>query len=175
MTTVKIPALIGYRATGKTVVGNFLAQHLGFPCIDTDVEIVKRAGCSIAEIFANQGEDAFRDLESQVIDEMTQRSQIVLSLGGGAILREANRQFIARCDPVVWLQAAVQTIADRIAADTVSGSQRPNLTSKGGIAEIQQVLEQRTPLYDACATMCLETETQTPESLAKAIFEAIGK
>lgn len=171
----KIPAFIGYRATGKTTVGNLLAARLGCKCVDTDAEIVKRAGCSIAEVFATQGEAAFRDLETLVVDEMTQCDEIVLSLGGGAILREINRQFItSRCHPIVWLQASVATIAQRIATDTSSSAQRPNLTSKGGEDEIREILKQRWPLYENTATLSFDTEQQSPEQLADAIFRLMA-
>ena len=168
------PALIGYRASGKTVVGMLLAEMLGFECVDADVVLVERAGCSIADIFANQGEEAFRDLESEVIDSITQRKDVVLSLGGGAILRERNRELIvSRCSPVTWLQATVETIAARIDADAVSKSQRPNLTGKGGVEEIREVLKFRTPLYESCASLLLDTENKAPAELAKAIHQKI--
>lgn len=174
ITNDSIPALIGYRATGKTSVGNLLAQMLGWKCVDTDAEIVKRAGCSIAEMFRQQGEGAFRDLESLVIDEVTQQPEVVVSLGGGAILREQNRNCInKRCSPVVWLQASVETIEARIHADSLSASQRPNLTKQGGILEIQQILKERTPLYASTATICFDTELQSPAEIADRIFEAM--
>ncbi len=168
------PVLIGYRATGKTVVGLLLAELLGFECVDADVVLVDRAGCSITEIFANQGEEVFRDLESEVIEDITQRENVVLSLGGGAILREQNRErIIARCKPVTWLQASVETIAERIDADAVSKSQRPNLTGKGGVEEIRDVLKTRTPLYQSCASLVLDTENKSPAELAEAIHRKI--
>ena len=164
------PALIGYRATGKTTVGSMLADRMGVPWIDTDAEIVERAGCSIAEIFAERGEAAFRDLESQVVKDVTQRPDVVLSFGGGAILRPENRQHIIdRCQPIVWLQAKVETIYQRIYQDAASASQRPNLTSQGGMEEIRTVLSQRLPLYESCATISLDTETHSLESLVEAI------
>jgi len=168
------PALIGYRASGKTVVGALLAKHLGFECVDADVVLVERAGGSIAEIFANQGEEVFRDLESEVIDEITQRNNVVLSLGGGAILRERNRErIINRCKPVTWLQASVETIAQRIEADSISRTQRPNLTGKGGVEEIRDVLKFRTPLYESCASLVLDTENKSPDELAELIHRKI--
>ncbi len=169
------PALIGYRATGKTTVGRLLADRLGCQCIDTDAEIVRRAGCSIAQIFASQGETAFRDLESQIIDDITQRRHVVLSLGGGAILRPENRQkIIGRCRPIVWLQANVETIYERINQDAGSTSQRPNLTNQGGIEEVRQVLQQRMRLYEECSTLSLDTETRSPEQLVIVIEESIS-
>ena len=169
-----IPALIGYRATGKTTVGKLLAERLGFECIDTDAEIVRRAGCSISDIFESQGETAFRDLESQVVDDVTQRDSVVLSFGGGAILRGENREWIiGRCQPVVWLQASVETIHQRIHKDAASLAQRPNLTSQGGIDEIRSVLQQRWALYEQCATMSLDTEELTPDQLAATIYDVV--
>ncbi len=80
-------ALIGYRATGKSTVARLLADALGWQCVDTDDEIQQRAGKTISGIFAEQGEEAFRDLETAVIRENAQRSSCVLTLGGGAVLR----------------------------------------------------------------------------------------
>ncbi len=86
-----IITLIGYRATGKTTLAKLLAERLDWPWIDADAEIERRAGKSIAEIFADDGEPAFRDLEAQVIADLCREDQLVLSAGGGAPLREAAR------------------------------------------------------------------------------------
>ena len=139
-------SLIGYRGTGKTTVGKLLANRIGFLCVDTDEAIEQRSGRSVAELFEQRGEAEFRDIESEVIAELTAKTGRVLSLGGGAVSREANRERIHACGPVVWLRANVATIAERMGLDPTTASRRPNLTSAGGIAEIEDVLRGRLSL-----------------------------
>jgi shikimate kinase len=98
-----IVTLIGYRATGKTTLARLLAQRLGWEWIDADVEIERRAGKSIARVFAEEGEPAFRDLEAQTIADLCLRSNLVVAAGGGAPLRLASRQAMRDAGPVVWL------------------------------------------------------------------------
>lgn len=166
-------ALVGYRGVGKTTVARQLALRLGWEWIDADVEVELRAGKSIAALFADAGEAAFRDLESDVVADLCERPRAVLALGGGAVLRESNRAAIARCGAVVWLQASVAQIAERLAADPATASQRPNLTSAGGRAEIEQLLAARLPLYRSCATLEVETDGKSPADLADEIMSAL--
>ena len=112
--------LIGYRGTGKSTVAQQLAPRLAWDWVDADVEVELRAGKSIAAIFADDGEAAFRDLETEVVEELFRRERIAIAVGGGAVLREPNRQAIARCGAVVWLRAAVDVLAERQAADPTS-------------------------------------------------------
>lgn len=165
--------LIGYRGTGKSTVGRLLAARLGWAFVDADDEVERRAGKSIAEVFAEEGEPAFRDLEQQVVADLTERSQCVVSLGGGAVLREENRAAIARCvnegGSVVWLTASASTIHARLQADAATAQRRPQLTQQGGLAEIEQLLREREPLYRACASFQLDTQSQSPEEIAAAI------
>ena len=93
-------ALIGYRGAGKTTVAAELARRLGWDWIDADVEIERRAGKSIAAIFADSGEPAFRELEAAVVADLSRRDRAVLALGGGAVLRDDNRQAIRGCGAV---------------------------------------------------------------------------
>ena len=101
--------LIGYRGTGKSVVARRLEVVLGWESMDSDVEVERRTGKSISEIFEQQGEEAFRDSESQVIADLAKRDKIVLAVGGGAVLRKANREVLGATGKIVWLQADVQT------------------------------------------------------------------
>jgi shikimate kinase len=102
--------LIGYRGTGKTSVARQLADRLKFDCVDADVDIEGRAGKSIVAIFREDGEAAFRDVETVIVGELSRRRRAVIALGGGAVLRETNRQAIRAAGPVVWLTASVDTI-----------------------------------------------------------------
>ena len=167
-------ALIGYRGTGKTTVAQLLGRVCGWDWIDADVEVELRAGQSIAAIFADESEAAFRDLEAQVVAELCARERCVLALGGGAILRETNRQALATCQAVVWLQASAEVIAERIAQDPTTAARRPNLTNHGGRTEIEALLAQREPFYRGCATLEVDTESKEPAEIANEIFAAVN-
>ena len=167
-------ALIGYRGSGKTAVARALAARLGWDWVDADVEVELRAGKSIAAIFADDGETSFRDLETIVVDLLCLRSNCVIALGGGAILREVTRQAIQTCGAVVWLQAPVETLERRIAGDPSTAARRPNLTTGGGRAEIARLLTERTPHYRACATLEVDTEGKTPADIADEIVASLG-
>jgi shikimate kinase len=166
-------ALIGYRGSGKTAVAQALATRLGWDWVDADVEVELRAGKSISAIFADDGETHFRDLEAIVVDLLCLRKETVIALGGGAILREINRKAIRGCGAVVWLQASVETLERRIAADPGTAARRPNLTASGGQGEIARLLAERTPFYRECATLEVDTEGKTPADLADEIVAAL--
>lgn len=161
--------LVGYRGTGKTTVARLVAQRLGRESIDADKEIERRAGKTIAAIFSDEGEPPFRDLEAAVVADLA-RTSLVVSTGGGAVLREASRAVMQAAGPIVWLTASVDTIAVRIAADAATARLRPNLTAVGGKAEIAAVLAQRTPIYQACATFVVDTEGKSPAEVADEII-----
>ena len=158
--------LIGYRGTGKTTVGRRLADRLGWTFVDADDEIERVAGRSIAEIFATSGEEVFRDLEEEVVARLCGAKQHVISLGGGAILRDSNREKIANAGEVIWLIASPQTIHQRLESDASTRQRRPNLTSQGGLAEIEAVLELRQPFYRECANFEVDTDTCSLDDVA---------
>ena len=168
-------ALIGYRGTGKTTIAQQLALQVGYDWIDADVEVELRAGKSIAEIFAESGEEVFRDLESAVVHDLCQKESTILALGGGAVLREENRQSLLSCQAVVWLKASVETILSRISGDPTTADRRPNLTNQGGRTEIEELLAVREPIYRACATLEVDTDNKSPAAIAEEIVTALGK
>jgi shikimate kinase len=150
--------LIGYRGAGKSSVARELANRLGYAWTDSDDEIERRAGRTISDMFADEGESAFRDMEARVVAELAKRRRTVIALGGGAVLREENRRAIAAAGPVVWLTASVETIVRRMAGDDSTAARRPNLTTLGTREEVESLLAQRTPLYRDCATLVVDTE-----------------
>ena len=150
--------LIGYRGSGKTSVGLALTENLGWEAIDADLRIEQRAGLSIKEIFDQQGEKAFRDLESEVVAELALLDRRVLCLGGGAVVREENRRLIAPNNKLIWLKASAEALEARIASDPTTTDRRPNLTGKGAQEEIEHLLEQRRPIYHELADVEIETE-----------------
>lgn len=165
--------LIGYRGTGKTTVARQLALALGWDWVDADVEVELRAGRSIAAIFADSGEAAFRDLESQVLADLVTRDRAVVALGGGVVLRPENRARLAEGGPVVWLRADPETILARVEADATTAARRPQLTSRGGLEEVRQLLAQREPWYRQCASLEVDTRGKSPAEIAAEIVAAL--
>ena len=165
--------LIGYRGTGKTTVGELLAEELGWAFVDSDAEIVASAGRSVAEIFADDGEAAFRILESEAIARLAAGERQVIGLGGGAILADANRQVLAERGHAVWLTAPPELLAQRLTADPNTAAQRPSLTGAPVAKEIDEVLAARTPLYRQCADLEVDTQDKTPAEIAHAIHTAL--
>ncbi|MCE5266953.1 MAG: shikimate kinase [Planctomycetaceae bacterium] len=163
--------LIGYRATGKTTLAKLLAERLGWDWIDADTEIERRAGCSIQQIFAEQGEPAFRNVEAQVIADLCRRDQLVLAAGGGVPLRPENCQAIRSAGKIVWLRATPETILARMASDSTTPARRPSLTAKDPLEEIVHLLEVRTPIYRELADLVVDTEGRSPAELAAEIIE----
>jgi len=165
--------LIGYRGSGKTTVAAALATRLGWPWIDADAELERRAGKTIKQIFADQGELAFRDLESNILADLVKLDRHMVALGGGAILRESNRRLIAGRGKVVWLKAPPEVLQARIMGDDTTTERRPNLTGQGGLAEIRTLLAERTPLYASCADLTVDAESKPADELATQIIDEL--
>ena len=162
--------LIGYRGTGKSTVGRLLAARLGRELVSTDAEIVKRAQRTIPEIVAQEGWEYFRDLESDICRELAGRDQLVIDTGGGAILREQNVEALKKNGTVFWLTASVETIAKRIGGD----NQRPSLTgTKSFVDEIQDVLRERTPKYQAAADHVIATDDRSINQLVETLLTLV--
>ncbi len=163
--------LIGYRGTGKTTVAQQLAQHLNWNWVDADAVIEERAGKSIREIFADNGEPAFRQLEQTVMEELLQQERTVIASGGGAVTSSATRAALASPNQfVIWLKAKAETIQSRIEDDESTADRRPNLTAAGGSAEIEQLLSQRKPLYKECADITIETDDSSIDQIVAEII-----
>ena len=167
--------LIGYRGSGKTTVGRALAQRLGWPFVDQDDQLVARAGLTIREIFAQHGEAYFRQLESQLLLESLKLENHVVSLGGGAVLAEHNRQAIAKAGHlVIYLRADADELHRRILSDPATAQQRPGLTHLGGsVEEIRTLLAAREPLYQEVQTRVLEVKGKSVQDLARQLHEAL--
>jgi shikimate kinase len=165
--------LIGYRATGKTTLARLLAERLGWSWIDADVEIERRAGKTIARMFAEDGEPAFRDLEAQVIADLCSRPQLIVAAGGGAPMREESRRAMRCGGTVVWLTARPETILARMTGDATTAARRPNLTDKNPLDEIVHLLDRRTPVYRESAHLVIDTEGKTPEAIVAEILGAM--
>ncbi len=164
--------LIGYRGTGKSTVGRLLARRLGWEFADADHVLEAKAGQPIKAIFAESGEPAFRDLEQQVLAELTAPPRpLVLATGGGAILRAPNRDALRRFGWIAWLKADPNVLAARIDRD----GNRPGLTSAGAVAEIPKVLAARMPLYKMTCHAEIETDGLSQERVADLVLAAWQK
>lgn len=164
--------LIGYRGTGKSTVGRILADHLGRPLVSTDEGIVRRAGCTIPEIVERHGWKWFRDLESDVIRDLAGQGGQVVDCGGGAILREENRERLRTSGLVIWLRASVAAIAGRIRSD----DQRPSLTgNRSFVDEIEEVLREREPVYRLAGHVAVDTDGRTPGEVAEEVLGELRK
>lgn len=160
--------LVGYRGTGKTVVGELLAARLQMPCIGMDAKIVKRAGMCIPEIVEKYGWLKFRDLESEEARELAGLDNVIIDTGGGVVERPENIEVLQTNSRIFWLKASVDVIVARIQ----SGTQRPALTfGKTVTEEVAEVLEQRIPKYKSAAGHEIDTDQLTPEQIADRIAE----
>ncbi len=165
--------LIGYRATGKTTLARLLAERLGWDWIDADVEIERRAGKSIARIFAEDGEPAFRDLEAAVVADLCRRERLVLAAGGGAPMRPESREAMRASGKVVWLKAQPETVHARMAGDATTEARRPDLTDRGGLEEIVALMARREPVYHQSAHSEVDTEGKSPDEIAAEILDRL--
>ena len=164
--------LIGYRGTGKSTIAKILGQRQGRTVISTDAEIVKETGQSIPEIVEQFGWDHFRELETQLCRKLKDHNDLVIDTGGGLILKEDNVKILQTNGKLIWLTADVPTIVNRISGDT----QRPSLSgTKSFVEEIEEILKERTPKYQAAADHTVPTDQASPQSIAESILSLISK
>ena len=140
---------IGMRGSGKTTLGRAVAERLALPFADTDDLVEERAGKTIAEIVTGQGWEVFRNLESEVLEELCASPSMVVATGGGIVLREQNRDVLSRCGTVFYLEVDPATLLERIQTDA-DASRRPALTDLPQAEEVERVLRERAALYAAC-------------------------
>ena len=159
-------ALIGFRGCGKTTVGRELAGLIGGTHVDTDELTTQQAGRSIAEIFATEGEAGFRRREAEVVAQVFASPPDVVSVGGGAVLGEANVTAIRAAATVVWLTAPAEVLWQRISADSSTDATRPPLTDQPGLDEVKRLLDERTPLYSRVSDHKVDTTGRTPREVA---------
>ncbi|HZQ60679.1 MAG TPA: shikimate kinase [Casimicrobiaceae bacterium] len=148
--------LVGLPGSGKTTLGRQLARRFGKPFVDADIELEARLGVSIPTIFEIEGEAAFRDREAAMIDELTQRTAIVLATGGGAVLRESNREQLAANGSVLYLHATPQMLWHRVRHNR----HRPLLNTRDPLARLAELYDQRDPLYRSIADWVIESERE---------------
>lgn len=157
--------LIGFMGSGKTTVSKELAKKLKVDDYDTDMEIVKKAGMTINEIFSNKGEGQFRDLESEVLHSMPSADAVVAT-GGGIIGSEKNRIFLKGKKNVVFLHADFSAIMDRLKGDYT----RP-LFSQNNMDAAEGLYRSRLPLYQETAKIEIDTSGKTVSMIVDEIIQ----
>lgn len=175
--------LIGFMGTGKSSCAKELAKLSGLCCIDTDEEIVRRTGKRIAEIFREEGESAFRELEQAVIKDLADRKDsrqdiadyseqpvfpAVIAVGGGAVLSEVNRRHLRALGTVVYLRAEPETIREHLCEQGAIG-ERPLLNGADSIASL---MEKRNTYYETLADLTVDVDGKDPAAVAKEIQDA---
>lgn len=157
--------LTGFMGSGKTTVGRILADALGCPFLDLDELIVKKAGKPIPDIFAQDGEPAFRQLEARLLRQTVEKygeTTAILSLGGGAILAPASATLVHEKTVCIYLRATLDTLTDRLAGESAG---RPLADSA-----LAERLAAREPLYEKTAHVTIDTDGLTPEDVSDEII-----
>lgn len=156
---------------GKSTVGRQLSRSLGLQFFDSDKEIEKRTGVSISWIFEMEGEEGFRAREKNIIDELTQKKNIVLATGGGAILDSDSRAALRSRGYVIYLSASVEQLLRRTSKD----KKRPLLQTEDPKSEIEKLLAERDPLYKDVADIELRTGDQSIQYVVSGLVNKLKK
>ena len=157
--------------SGKSTIGRLLSNELKLEFFDSDKVIVDRAGADIPWIFDVEGESGFRDREEAVIELMTQQHDVVLATGGGAILREANREVLRARGFVIYLETSIDQQLERTARDR----NRPLIQTADPRATLEALLAKRDPLYRDTADLILRTDRRHPRMVISEILKALKK
>lgn len=165
--------LIGYRCSGKSLVGKTLADDLGLELVDTDRVLESRVGSAIPQYVAENGWDAFRMLEKVIVRSIANHDQRVIATGGGVVLDWENVRNLKETGWVVWLRTSITSIRDRMGQDERSGKVRPGLVGENPLEEIEEILSQRTALYERASDYIVNTDQQTPDAVAQNIIQSL--
>jgi shikimate kinase len=164
--------LVGFSFTGKTTIARLLARRLGWRVVDTDREITRRSGCSAQEIFATEGEAAFRQIERDVVLEVCRGKRQVIATGGGAPLDPQSRTAMFDGNLVVLLDATPEAILGRL-TNSLSGEARPLLASPDPLERIRSLKAERDPIYRQ-AHVLIQSELLSPQECADFILRLLS-
>ena len=163
--------LIGPMGSGKTSTGRILAKEMGYVFADTDEEVTKRTGVSIAYIFDVEGEEGFRNRECLALKECLNDNNTVLSTGGGIVLSKENRDLLQDRGTVVYLQTSIRSQVKR----TASTNNRPLLQNKDPEETLEKLMLTRAPLYEEIADITIMTDNKSLQEMSKEIQRAINE
>lgn len=158
-------AVYGFMGVGKTTTGKLLAEALGYEFIDMDDEIERREGKSIPEIFKVDGEPRFRELERDLVTELSKKDHTVIGCGGGALVDLVNAEKLRETSSLVYLTASVDEILERTGKD----DNRPLLNVEDPRGKVLQLLEKRRHIYEQYAEITVDTTGKPPEKVVEEI------
>ena len=161
--------LIGFMGCGKSAVSAQMVKKHGMMIREMDEEIVEREGMSIPEIFETKGESYFRDVETNLLAEIAESKNQIVSCGGGAVLREENIQHMKKSGKVVLLTAKAETILERVKDD----NNRPLLKGNKNVDFIQEMLNKRRPNYEKAADIIVETDEKSLDEICREIINKV--
>ena len=163
--------LIGPMGSGKTSTGRMLAKEMGYAFADTDEEVTKRTGVSIAYIFDVEGEEGFRKRECLALKECLNDNNTILSTGGGIVLSKENRDLLQDRGTVIYLQTSIHSQLKR----TASTNNRPLLQNKNPEETLEKLMLTRAPLYEEIADITIMTDNKSLQEMSKEIQRAINE
>ena len=155
--------------TGKTTIGRQLAKNLSVSFYDSDHEIEKRTGVKISIIFEIEGEEGFRRRETQILNELSQMNNIVLSTGGGAVTKAENRKTLKNNGHIIYLKSSPEILFKRTADD----KNRPLLQTDDRLSQIRKILAEREPIYIEMADEIIDSEKKSSKQIIQKILEQI--
>lgn len=158
--------LIGLMGSGKTTLGKCIAAKSGMEFVDTDELIIRKAGKPISQIFEDEGELFFRDMESEAVKEASEKEGAVISTGGGAVLREENIENLQKTGILFYLEASPEALYERVKDD----DSRPLLRGDDPVNILRRILVARAPYYGQ-ADFTINTEVLSPEQASDKIIE----
>jgi shikimate kinase len=161
--------LIGFMGAGKSTIAKELQKRLGMNLVEMDARIVEEQGMSINDIFAQYGENHFRDIESQLILTIGDEGSTVVSCGGGVVLRPQNTEYMKKSGKVVYLKTSPETIFERVRHST----DRPILNGNMNVEYIAGLLEKRRPLYEGAADLTVVTDNRSCEEICSEIIQLL--
>ena len=164
--------LIGYRGSGKSTVGSKLASRTERRFVDTDDLIESKEG-QINEIVKSHGWDYFRAMEKRMIEEISKRDDLVIALGGGAVLDPDNIVNLEKNGLIIWLMADPEVLRKRMNQDPRTLASRPTLTGKGTLEELEEMIAYRNPFYDKAAKIQFDTSALDVEAVVENILTVL--
>lgn len=161
--------LTGFMGCGKSTVARAFHALYGMPVVEMDERIEKEAGMPIPEIFRQKGEEAFRQMETELLDSLQSEKGAVVSCGGGVVLRPENVERMKRSGTVIWLKASPEVILERVSRN----DNRPVLKGKKTLPDIQALLEERRPAYESAASLVIDTDGKSARAICREILHSL--
>ena len=163
--------LIGFMGTGKTTIANALKRKYDMQVVDMDAEIEKEQQMAISDIFSSKGEEYFRDLETQLIKDLQKKDNVVISCGGGAVLREENVTEMKKSGKIVLLNATPETILERVK----NSHNRPLLEGNKNVDFIRELMSKREDKYNAAAEITVSVDNRAVDEIADEVYRKVFK